>query len=302
MTARHWFRLDTSLEGRALSWAHRPARDRIFYAYHAPYPVERNMALLERCAARDFCRVEVLGHSVEGRAMEMITIGEPETGKRVCWFIARQHCGETQGQWAAEHLVDRLLDTADPIARQLLHRAVFHVVPNMNPDGSARGHHRCNAVGEDLNRAWSIASSERSPEVLCVREKMRQTGVDFLLDLHADERQPYVWPVGTTGIPSLTPKQTELRRAFDEALVRASPDYRPDKPEQKHDMQPGTDPLAMGISWAAETFGCLALIIEFPFLDNADAPDPAVGWSPRRSGVFGAACLDALSAVADELR
>ena len=300
---RHdWFRIATTFEADQLSWSHRPEADRIWYAYYAPYPVERHLALLERCATSKRAQVEVVGSSVDRRDLELITVGQPGAGKRACWVIARQHCGETQGQWSAEYLVDRLLDTADPLSNWLLERATFHIVPNMNPDGSARGHHRCNAVGEDLNRAWSIASLERSPEVLCVRERMKQTGMDFLLDLHADERQPYVWPVGTTGIPSLTSRQIELRKTFDDALRKANPDYRPDKPEHMFDIAAGTDPLAMATSWAAETFGCLALIIEFPFLDNADRPEEQFGWSPRRSGLFGAHCLDALAAVVDELR
>ena len=35
-----------------------------------------------------------------------------------------------------------LLDRADPVSRRLLDAAVVHLVPNMNPDGSRRGHLR----------------------------------------------------------------------------------------------------------------------------------------------------------------
>jgi murein tripeptide amidase MpaA len=244
----------------------------------------------------------VLGTTIDGRDLEMITIGTAGPDKRVCWVVARQHPGETQAEAAAERLVDRLLDEADPVARSLLQQAVFHVVPNINPDGSARGNHRTNAAGIDLNRAWSNTSKEKSPEVWLVRERMRETGIDFCLDLHADESRPFVWPVGTAGIPSLTDRQVRLRAAFDQALLRASPDYRPDKPEDRPEPAPGTDPLAMCISWTAETFGCLSLIIEFPFLDNIFAPDDRYGWTAHRSRLFGAACLDALLAVVGALR
>jgi len=47
-------------------------------------------------------------------------------------------------------------------------------VPNMNPDGSWRGHLRTNAAGANLNREWAAPSAERSPEVLLVRNKMDQ--------------------------------------------------------------------------------------------------------------------------------
>lgn len=39
-------------------------------------------------------------------------------------------------------------------------------MPNVNPDGSIRGHLRTNAVGANLNREWKEPSIERSPEVL----------------------------------------------------------------------------------------------------------------------------------------
>ena len=47
-------------------------------------------------------------------------------------------------------------------------------VPNMNPDGSWRGHLRTNAAGANLNREWAAPSAQRSPEVLLVRAKMDQ--------------------------------------------------------------------------------------------------------------------------------
>ena len=302
MTARTRFRLATEFDGQTLSWRHRPERDRIWYAYHAPYPETRRMALLARIGASPRARIEVLGHTLDGRDIELVTIGAPGPGKHTCWIVARHHPGETQGEFAAEGILERLTDEADPVVRRLLDKTVFHVVPNINPDGSGRGNHRVNAASIDLNRAWSNTTPDKSPEVFLVRDRMRATGVDFCLDLHADEREHWVWPVGTTGIPSFTARLAELRSSFDRALVRASPDYRPDKPDRKLDMAAGTDPLAMCTSWVAETFNCLAVIVELPFLDNTEAPDSRTGWSPRRSALFGAACLDALAAIVDELR
>lgn len=300
---RHeWFRIPIEYDGQVVSWQHAVERDRVYYAYHAPYHVHEHMSLLERCATSRRARVEVLGRTLDGRDMELVTVGRPGPNKRACWIIARQHCGETQAEAAAEALLDRLIDEADPVSRALLQQAVFYVVPNMNPDGSARGNHRTNAAEMDLNRAWSNTTRDKSPEVWLVRECMNQTGIDFLLDLHADETHSFVWPVYTPGIPSLSERQVRLRKAFDAALLRASPDYSPDEPKDRSEPARGTDPLAMAISWAAETFGCLALIIEFPFLDNMYAPDERHGWSHPRSRHFGVACLDALLAVAGELR
>ena len=39
--------------------------------------------------------------------------------------------------------------------QELLAKATFHVVPNMNPDGSVRGYLRTNSSGANLNREWA---------------------------------------------------------------------------------------------------------------------------------------------------
>src|SRR5205814_5178753 len=104
--------------------------------------------------------------------------GSAQHERKTGWFIARQHPGETMAEWFIEGLLDRLLDRSDPVSRRLVERAVFDIVPNMNPDGAARGNLRTNAAGANLNREWVEPSMERSPEVLLVRERIRQTGAD----------------------------------------------------------------------------------------------------------------------------
>ena len=68
-------------------------------------------------------------------------------------------------EWWIEGFLRRLTDRDDAIARRLLREAEFFVVPNMNPDGSWRGHLRTNASGANLNRCWANASMQASPEV-----------------------------------------------------------------------------------------------------------------------------------------
>ena len=99
------------------------------------------------------------------------------------WLYARQHPGESMAEWWAEGALEMLTDPDNATARTLREKATFHVVPNMNPDGSRRGHLRTNAAGINLNREWHAPSMERSPEVLLVRKRMDQTGVDFAMDV-----------------------------------------------------------------------------------------------------------------------
>ena len=297
---RTWFRVPTEFDGECLTIRHRPESDSVYYAYFAPYSMERHADLIARAQGSPLVRARVLGATLDGQDLDLLEIGRDEKAERVCWVIARQHPGETMAEWWMEGFLARLLDEADPIARALLAKACFHVVPNMNPDGSRRGHLRTNAAGANLNREWRDASLERSPEVFLVREAMRETGVDFCLDVHGDEALPYNFIAGSDGIPAWDGRLEALLRGYKSALQRANPDF-----QTRHGYPaapPGKANMTMCTNYVAETFGCLAMTLEMPFKDTADTPDEAAGWSPERCRKLGAASLDALHAVIDELR
>ena len=186
------------------------------------------------------------------------------------------------------------------LARALLEKARFFVVPNMNPDGSRRGHLRTNAAGVNLNRAWAAPSMEQSPEVFLVSAEMARTGVDFCLDVHGDEALPYNFIAGPEGIPSYTDALAQKLAHFQAALVAANPNFQtkygyPPTP-------PGKANLRICANFVAETYGCLAMTLEMPFKDAANAPDPRDGWSPARCHQLGRSSLEALTAVIDEVR
>ena len=54
------------------------------------------------------------------------------------------------------------------------------------------------------------ADRREEPEVLCVRNAMDETGVDFAMDVHGDEAIPANFLAGFEGIPSLTERQQKL--------------------------------------------------------------------------------------------
>lgn len=292
---RHWFRIDTAFDGQRMVATHVPLRDSVYYAYFEPYPEDRHLELLGRLDASPWARVRRLGTSVEGRDIDLVTVGEMAPGRSPVWVIARQHPGETMAEWFVEGLLERLVDRDDPVARSLRDRAVFHVVPNMNPDGSARGNLRTNAAGANLNREWLDPSPERSPEVLCVREAMHATGVAAFLDVHGDEVLPYVFVDGSERLQSYTAADSARDRCFKDAFVAASPDF-----QTVHGYPSDKDTkvnLALASKYVGHRFGALSLTLEMPFKDNAELPDPDTGWSGARSRHLGAAALTALLAV-----
>ena len=294
-----WFRVPTTFDGTELVIAHAPARDSIYYAYFEPYSWERHLSLLGRAENSPLARVHDLGATLDGRDMNLVTVGTPAPGRKSLWVIARQHPGETMAEWFVEGMLERLLDPADPVARCLLERAVLRIVPNMNPDGSVRGNLRTNAAGANLNREWMTPTAERSPEVLHVRAAMQAAGVDAFLDVHGDEGLPYVFTDGNERLPTYTPRMAGLERGFRDALRAANPDFQmvhgyPSDKETKVN-------VTIASKWVGHTYGGLGLTLEMPFKDNAALPDPQQGWSGARSRRLGADTLTALLAVMPQL-
>ena len=291
-----WERVDSRYEDGILSIRLTPPSNSVWFAYFAPYTMERHHDLIASVAGDPAVEHRSLGQTLDGQEMDYLRIGD---GPLQVWLYGRQHPGETMAEWWMEGAIERLLDEADPVARRLLARATFHIVPNMNPDGSRRGHLRTNAVGTNLNREWHDPSPERSPEVLCVRNEMDRTGVDFAMDVHGDEAIPANFLAGFEGIPSHNPGQQKLYDRFSEELVRFSPDFQTRKGYEIS--KPGAANMSMSTAQLAERFGAVSMTLEMPFKDNDDLPDERFGWSPERSAHLGRACLDALHAIVDEL-
>ena len=285
----NWFRVPTSYDGKVLTIEHTPGMDSVYYAYFEPYSWERHLELLDRAQMSEHVRMLDLGSTVDGRDLNMLVIGEPTPEKKKVWVIARQHPGETMAEWFVEGMLDALLDPAHPFGRQLMKESVFYVVPNMNPDGSVRGNLRTNAAGANLNREWMNPSMERSPEVFLVLKKMHETGVDLCLDVHGDEGLPYVFVAGCESLPTWTDAQATQQQRFIEDFKIASPDFQD---VHGYGKTPFTDEtLTMGSPHITHAFGCLSLTLELPFKDNANDPDPQVGWDGARSARLGAAVL-----------
>lgn len=296
----YWFRLPTSYKDGKLTITAELACESIQIAYFAPYSYERHQDLLAAVQVHPLACLEHLGETLDKRDLTLVKVGNGDSKKRSIWITARQHPGETMAEWLVEGLLNSLLDEDNATAKLLLEKANFYIVPNMNPDGSVRGHLRTNAVGTNLNREWANPSIEKSPEVFHVINKMEETGVDLFYDVHGDEALPYVFLAGSQGTPSYNDRLAHLRDKFSEVLKLASADFQS---EFGYDIDaPGTANMTIATHWVAERFDCLANTLEMPFKENANLPFEDTGWSPERSIKLGEASLVAMLAVVDELR
>ena len=296
---QYWTRADTSwdekADGGTLTIRYRPDTDICWFAYFAPYSMERHHDLVAAAAASEGVDYRCLGHSLEGQPIDCLEMGE---GPVQIWLYARQHPGEAMAEWWMEGALEALTDPADPVARVLRQRCRLHVVPNANPDGSRRGHLRTNAIGVNLNREWDKPTLERSPEVVALLGAMDASGVDFSMDVHGDEGIPAVFMAGFEGIPSITAPQLAGYHRYRELLARRTPDFQMKRGYPV--TSPGKANLAMSTNQLAERFGAVAMTLEMPFKDHDDLPSAEQGWSPERSRLLGRDCLAALAEWLEE--
>ncbi len=290
----YWGRAPSSFDkeeaGGTLTIRYTPSSNIVYFAYFAPYSMERHHDLIADAAEFEGVTHQILGKTLEGRAIDYLTMGD---GDIVVWLYARQHPGETQAEWWMEGALEMLLDPANPHARLLRQKCTFHIVPNCNPDGSFRGHLRTNFAGVNLNREWQDPSVERSPEVLAIRNKMDETGVDWALDVHGDEAIPAAFIAGFEGIPSITDAMVTKLNDYKALLARSTADFQT---ELGYPISaPNTANLTISTNAVAERYGAIAMTLEMPYKDSRDMPCADQGWSPERCKLLAHDCLRTLA-------
>ena len=288
----YWFRVPTTgYDGKALTIKHKPERNSVYYAYFAPYSMERLADFVAEVAQSPLVDQEVLGSTLDGQDLDLLHVKKPGARpKKKFWVTARQHPGEIMASWWMEGFIERLVDEDDPVARKILDQVEFYIIPNLNPDGSRRGHLRTNAKGFNLNREWNKPTLQNTPECYLTLRAMDRCGMDFHFDVHGDEELPYNFLIGIEGIPKLTDELTARFNFLNDIMCDISPDF-----QKKHHYpldKPGKADLSIMSNYISNHYGIFSTTLEMPFKDNNDLPDKEQGWSPERCMRLGRAFLD----------
>jgi murein tripeptide amidase MpaA len=286
-----WFRVHTQYDGQNLIIRHQATGAATWYAFFVPYTEAMRARLLADCAGSSNARHETLMTTPGGRSLDLVVIGDAQPKKKV-WVIARQHAGEPMAEYCIEGLMRQLLDGNDPVTKALLGRGVaFYCIPNVNPDGSALGNLRANALGADLNRAWHRLP-QSAPEIAALRGRMEAEGADFFLDLHGDEDRPYIWIVQPH--PANIAATVQAAQDRFEAEVRARhAEYGP-FPQSMGGTKPES---GMSLDYVTARFQCPAFIIELPFKDTIGANGEADSLLAAGCAAFGRSCLDIINGM-----
>ncbi len=177
----------------------RAGRSPVWIAHVPPYTNRDLDRLLSGFQAHPHLRRDVIGKTVRGREMLLLTVTNPalpEPPKKAAWLMFRQHSWESGSSWAAEGAL-RFLLSDDERARRMRDQVVWKIFPLADPDGVARGGVRFNVYGYDLNRNWDAVDPAKTPEIAAQRRAILDwvdsgRRIDLFLSLHNTETSEYL--------------------------------------------------------------------------------------------------------------
>ncbi|QSQ27956.1 peptidase M14 [Pyxidicoccus parkwayensis] len=154
--------------------------------------------------APDLFGLEVVGHSVEGRALYHVSLG---TGARHVLLWSQMHGDEPTATTALLDFFEYVrTHRQEPWVARMLGELTLHAVPLLNPDGAERFQRR-NAQGIDINRDALALQTPEARALKGLRDRLKPF-IGF--NLH---NQSWRHAVGRTGRPASI---SVLAAAFDE--------------------------------------------------------------------------------------
>lgn len=162
--------------------------DQMYVASVEPYRISDLENLLSEIKSNPLVEITPVGHTAEGRPLEIIRVGNEGAPFRI-FLRARAHAWEPGGNWVVQGLIRSLLQND---GAKYLERYCVYIMPMANKDAVARGRTRFNTLGKDLNREWHLpADKVLTPEKYAF-EKWLIGMIDkgkkphFAIDLHND--------------------------------------------------------------------------------------------------------------------
>lgn len=163
----------------------------LFVAHVEPYRISDLERLKAEIADHPMVKIHEIGKTVQGRSLEMISIGKESAPYRV-FIRGRAHPWEPGGNWVIQGLIRSLLEPSD-LNRTYLNTYRIFILPMANKDGVAAGKTRFNMMGMDLNRKWDQpANLKLAPENYYLEQwflsmNAKHQNIHLAMDLHNDQ-------------------------------------------------------------------------------------------------------------------
>jgi len=182
-------------------------------------------------AVKPFVSFFEIGKSREGRPINLLQIGNPES-KRMIMVLSRQHPPEVTGWLAMKWFVETLC-AENEVAENFRNEYLVFVVPLVNPDGVDNGHWRHNAGGIDLNRDWEDFNQ---PETQAIKNFVKNEIADggkfyFAVDFHSTQEDIY-YTINSEkkgNMPGLVPK---LIQTVGDEIPGYEPNIKPNSDDE----------------------------------------------------------------------
>ncbi len=140
-----------------------------------------------------------IGHSVEGRAIERLTVGR---GPIKVFMWSQMHGNEPTHTAVIFELLGLWNHEPESAAtREILDACTLEIIPMLNPDGAERNQRR-NADGIDINRD---ARHLQTPEGRLLKAQAEEIRPDFAFNLHNQHRRTQVGSGKVASVSLLTP-------------------------------------------------------------------------------------------------
>ncbi len=126
-------------------------------AFCFPYVYSDLKSYLQKIEKDSNIKIETLCLSPQKRAVYLVTLTElckEDNNKIGVWIIAREHAGEVCGSFVCEGLINFLL-SKNKLAKKLLNKFIFKIVPMVDVDGVAIGAHGKDQWPMDFGRDWT---------------------------------------------------------------------------------------------------------------------------------------------------
>ena len=115
--------------------------------------------------------------------LDLLNFEEINNKKRGIVLFARQHPGETVGNWVLKGAIELLMGDSDE-AKYLRNNFIIKIIPMVNVDGVICGNSRTSLAGCDLNRRWISPNEYLHPEICYLKELIynftKKINVDFI--------------------------------------------------------------------------------------------------------------------------
>lgn len=128
--------------------------------------------LIEKLKVDSDFQINILGNSIQGRSITMISIGK---GKTNILLWSQMHGDESTATMAIFDILNYLKQN-----KEILNNITIHFIPMLNPDGAEKFTRR-NAIGIDINRDAVRLQSPESKILKAVRDSLN---ADFGFNLH----------------------------------------------------------------------------------------------------------------------